>query len=740
MKEPVIPHPQEQKQYTILDLPKILSNARELSILGYYETSLSKYQIALTIVQDRYKEITEEFIKPKWKMTELNLKSEIAQTKQILELCKTLKNEYFDYKKKQVDTDDISQRKLKDENILVFDMSSGKKQKAQPNISHFGGVKPFQNGNTTIYDPFNPFIGDRINGIGRGVNDNIVPEKDEILNNINFNRKLSGKQIKNKDKSPFKKNPNVKRIPNSANSMKDRQNFDDNSSNSSFINPLEAFGINTSNLGNTSMNTTIMTTVGGGNGNNINNTTFINEIHNYMAINNININTNSGGNDNNKNFKKRWSNYSGSVEKKKNAWNNNNSNNYQQKPIIQSKNMSSNNVGRTKTYSTKNSAKNLPKPQYGMAKLNDALDKMKPSDKMRKKYGGLLDREGKDNSKTTSTKSKFLLDRYPDTKGIGPDTDLIEMLEQEVVETNPNVQLEDRADLESAKNTLQETVFLPLLIPNFFKGIRRAWRGVLLYGPPGTGKTLLAKAIATKGKTTFFNVHSSSFASKWRGESEKLVRLLFEMARFYAPTTIFIDEIDSLCSKRGDSEGESSRKVKSEFLVQMDGVSTNDNKADNTNGDKDSNEGGKAKIVTVMAATNRPWDLDEAIRRRFEKRIYIPLPNEKGRKELFKINLKNIKLSNDINFDELVKKSEGYSGHDISNVCREAAFMPMRKKLAMGANHKIEELVQNPEFQKNIDAGVSMQDLLQALTNISKSVGKKDIEVFEKWTNEFKSV
>ena len=137
MKEPVIPHPQEQKQYTILDLPKILSNARELSILGYYETSLSKYQIALTIVQDRYKEITEEFIKPKWKMTELNLKSEIAQTKQILELCKTLKNEYFDYTKKQVDTDDISQRKLKDENILVFDMSSGKKQKAQPNISHF---------------------------------------------------------------------------------------------------------------------------------------------------------------------------------------------------------------------------------------------------------------------------------------------------------------------------------------------------------------------------------------------------------------------------------------------------------------------------------------------------------------------------------------------------------------------------------------------------------------------------
>ena len=338
------------------------------------------------------------------------------------------------------------------------------------------------------------------------------------------------------------------------------------------------------------------------------------------------------------------------------------------------------------------------------------------------------------NDKNKDGKSSFLLSRYPD--GNGPDSELIEMLEREVVDTNPNVSFDDIAELAQAKKALQEAVLLPLIIPDYFKGIRRPWRGVLLYGPPGTGKTMLAKALATQGKTTFFNVHSSSFASKWRGESEKLVRILFEMARFYAPTCIFIDEVDSLCSKRGEgNEGDGSRRVKAELLVQMEGVNSNTSAGANEKSEKD-----KRKIVAVMGATNRPWDLDEALRRRFEKRVYIPLPNEKGRLQLFQLNLKKISVDANIDYNELVKMTDGYSGADICNVCREASFMPMRRELLANRGRRVEDLVNDQEFRTKIRAPITMADLKKAISNISKSVGTKDLEVFDKWTKEFSSV
>lgn len=162
-------------------------------------------------------------------------------------------------------------------------------------------------------------------------------------------------------------------------------------------------------------------------------------------------------------------------------------------------------------------------------------------------------------------KNSFLYSVYPD--GNGPDSELINMLERDVVDRNPQVNFNDIAELEDAKKTLKEAVLLPLYMPNYFKGIRRPWKGVLLFGPPGTGKTMLAKAVATQGKTTFFNITSSSISSKWKGESEKLVRILFEMARFYAPTTIFMDEIDAIAGARSSGEHESNRRVKSEMLI-----------------------------------------------------------------------------------------------------------------------------------------------------------------------------
>lgn len=178
-----------------------------------------------------------------------------------------------------------------------------------------------------------------------------------------------------------------------------------------------------------------------------------------------------------------------------------------------------------------------------------------------------------------------------------------------------------------------------------------------MFGPPGTGKTLMARAVATLGGTKFFNISSSSFATKWRGEGEKLVRLLFEMARFYSPSIIFMDEIDAIIGSRDQQgEHESSRKLKTELLIQMDGISSSIENAE-----------GKKPLVVVLAATNRPWDLDDAILRRLEKRIYIPLPTEQGRRELFKLNMKQVKCDMDkyspisiprIDVEELVKGTE----------------------------------------------------------------------------------
>ncbi|RYR20556.1 hypothetical protein Ahy_B03g065729 [Arachis hypogaea] len=200
-------------------------------------------------------------------------------------------------------------------------------------------------------------------------------------------------------------------------------------------------------------------------------------------------------------------------------------------------------------------------------------------------------------------------------------------------------------------------------------GIRRPWKGVLMFGPPETGKTLLAKAVATECGTTFFNVSSATLASKWRGESERMVRYLFDLARAYAPSTIFIDEIDSLCNARGASgEHESSRRVKSELLVQVDGVNNSS-----------TNEDGTRKIVMVLAATNFPWDIDEALRRRLEKRIYIPLLNFESRKELIRINLKTV--APDVNIDDVARRTEGYSGDDLTNVCCDASLNGMRRKI-----------------------------------------------------------
>lgn len=320
-------------------------------------------------------------------------------------------------------------------------------------------------------------------------------------------------------------------------------------------------------------------------------------------------------------------------------------------------------------------------------------------------------------------------------------------LEGAIVRDKPNVHWDDVAGLEAAKEALKEAVILPIKFPQLFTGKRKPWKGILLYGPPGTGKSYLAKAVATEANSTFFSISSSDLVSKWLGESEKLVRNLFEMAREAKPAIIFIDEVDSLCGSRSEGESESSRRIKTEFLVQMNGV------------------GNSTEGVLVLGATNIPWGLDAAIRRRFEKRIYIPLPEEAARATMFKIHIGNTpnKLT-EADYREFGKATKGFSGSDVSVIVRDALMQPVRKvqmathfKKAKGPdpNHpeKMRDDLLTPcspgdphgkemtwlevDSDKLLVPEITAKDFMKSIAGTRPTVGSDEIKQQEKFTEEF---
>ncbi|KAL6981837.1 hypothetical protein U1Q18_023455 [Sarracenia purpurea var. burkii] len=296
--------------------------------------------------------------------------------------------------------------------------------------------------------------------------------------------------------------------------------------------------------------------------------------------------------------------------------------------------------------------------------------------------------------------------------GVGYDAKLVEMINSAIVDRSPSVKWEDIAGLEKAKQALLEMVILPTKRRDLFTGLRRPARGLLLFGPPGTGKTMLAKAIASESEATFFNVSASSLTSKWVGEGEKLVRVLFMVAVSRQPSVIFMDEIDSIMSTRLANEHDASRRLKSEFLIQFDGVTSNSN-----------------DLVIVIGATNKPQELDDAVLRRLVKRIYIPLPDAHVRRLLLKHKLKGQAFSLPAgDLDRLVEETEGYSGSDLQALCEEAAMMPIRE---LGANILT--------VKANQVRPLRYGDFQKAMTVIRPSLQKSKWEELEQWNMEFGS-
>jgi len=315
---------------------------------------------------------------------------------------------------------------------------------------------------------------------------------------------------------------------------------------------------------------------------------------------------------------------------------------------------------------------------------------------------------------------------------------------QAIVTEKPNVKWEDVAGLEQAKGLLKEAVILPVKFPQLFTGKRTPWRGILLYGPPGTGKSFLAKAVATEcGSSCFLSVSSSDLVSKFMGESERLVKQLFELARAKSPALVFVDEIDSLCTSRGSGqENDSARRIKTEFLVQMQGVGK-----DNTG-------------VLVLGATNTPWELDPAIRRRFEKRVYIPLPELQARISLFKNHVGS--TPNNLtpeDYRRLAELTDGFSGSDVSVVVRDALMEPVRtcqvathfKKIndPTGAQPFVyqpcspadkeaeEKTVWDIPSDKLSPMDVTMRHFEAVIHTAKASVNRDDLAQFEDWTKQF---
>ena len=294
---------------------------------------------------------------------------------------------------------------------------------------------------------------------------------------------------------------------------------------------------------------------------------------------------------------------------------------------------------------------------------------------------------------------------------------MVEVIESEILDNTPKLAWSDIAGLEAPKTKIIEMIVWPFSNPEIFTGIRAPPRGLLLFGPPGTGKTMIGKAIASDTNFTFFSISASSLTSKWVGEGEKMVKTLFLLAAAYQPAVVFIDEVDSLLCSRSENENEASRRIKTEFLCQMEGASTN-----------------SSERLLFIGATNRPQELDDAALRRFVKKLYIPLPNSTGRREFLKsIIKKEVDLGNkyelsETEIEEIVGKTKGYSGADLRNLCAEAALNPLRGGVDIS------------RLTKETLRPTNLKDFIEALSQVKPTVSQKDLKQYLDWNRSYGTV
>ncbi|XP_035856322.1 spastin-like [Sander lucioperca] len=291
------------------------------------------------------------------------------------------------------------------------------------------------------------------------------------------------------------------------------------------------------------------------------------------------------------------------------------------------------------------------------------------------------------------------------------DGKLADLILNEIVDSGSSVRFADVAGQDLAKQALQEMVILPALRPELFTGLRAPARGLLLFGPPGNGKTMLAKAVAAESNATFFNISAASLTSKYVGEGEKLVRALFSVARELHPSIIFIDEVDSLLCERREGEHDASRRLKTEFLIEFDGVQS----------------GGEERVL-VMGATNRPQELDQAALRRFSKRVYVALPGEETRFSLLRNLLeKHSSPLTQLELQQLARMTEGYSGSDLTSLAKDASLGPIREL--------------HPEQVRNMEASevrnICFRDFVESLMKIKRSVGAQTLELYARWNRDY---